>query len=128
MSDEVVNPKARFGAAKVPVWGVPPISIIHEANAMWNGIEKYGAYNYRGSRIAVSTYISASLRHIFAYLDGEQLAPDSGVHHLGHAKACLGLLLDAEASGMLEDDRPPKSGAAVKLMKEITRAEEAKDN
>jgi hypothetical protein len=28
------------------------------------------------------------------------------VHHLGHAIACLAILLDAQEAGMLVDDRP----------------------
>ena len=47
------------------------------------------------------------MRHILAYYDDmQQCAEDSGVHHLGHAIACLSIILDAEKHGVLEDDRP----------------------
>jgi hypothetical protein len=36
------------------------------------------------------------------------------VRHLGHAKACLGILLDAEATGNLIDDRPLAAADALK--------------
>jgi hypothetical protein len=47
------------------------------------------------------------MRHIEAWFNGEQQAQDSHVHHLAHAMACMAILLDAEACGMLNDDRPP---------------------
>jgi hypothetical protein len=71
-----------------------------------DGARKYGPYNWREEGVGASTYLSAAMRHLRAYLDGEQNAMDSGVHHLGHAMACLAILLDAEAVGNLVDDRP----------------------
>ncbi len=109
------NPKSRIGVKKVQLHLVPPAAIIHEARAMADGAAKYGPYNWRENKIAVSVYISAAMRHLDAYRDGEDIAPDSGVHHLGHARACLGIILDAEATGNLVDDRPVK-GVAAELL------------
>ena len=103
------NPKALIGESKVPLGLCSPAGIFHEAMAMNNGAEKYGAWNFREVDIKASVYYHAALRHIMLYMDGEELAPDSKVHHLGHAKACLGIWLDAIATGNYVDDRPPTS-------------------
>jgi hypothetical protein len=53
-------------------------------------------------------------------LDGEELAADSGVHHLGHARACCNILLDAAENGFLVDNRP-KKGKTSELIDRLTR-------
>jgi hypothetical protein len=61
------------------------------------------------------TYIGALRRHLAAWVDGEQLAEDSGKPHLGHALACLAILVDAQAAGTLIDNRPAAGGATMLL-------------
>lgn len=100
------NPKTRFGLAKPPIALIPGPALIHMADAFRDGAGKYGPANWRNDPVTTSTYVNAALRHILAYYDGEQVASDSGVHHLGHAAGCLAILLDAEAQGTLNDDRP----------------------
>lgn len=120
MSDEnevAVNPKDKLGIKKVQLNLVPASSIIYQALAMQNGAEKYGAYNFRGSKIQASIYIAACMRHLQAWYDsGEECADDSGLPHLAHAVATIGLIIDALETNNLIDDRPPP-GAAVKLIK-----------
>jgi hypothetical protein len=120
MSDDA-NPKDRIGTTKPQLHLVPAALSIHVARAMEDGAAKYGAYNWRGKKVRATVYISAMLRHLLDYLDGEDCAEDSGVHHLGHAAACAGILLDAEATGNLIDDRPAE-GAAAKLIKQFTES------
>ena len=87
MSDDA-NPKDRIGTTKPQLHLVPAALSIHVARAMEDGAAKYGAYNWRGKKVRATVYISAMLRHLLDYLDGEDCAEDSGVHHLGHAAAC----------------------------------------
>jgi hypothetical protein len=101
------NPKDAIGATKVSLSKLPAVAVLHGAHAMMNGAVKYGAYNWRGHSVIASIYVDACLRHVNAWFDGEELAADSGVRHLGHAIACLSILLDAQATGNLIDDRPP---------------------
>jgi hypothetical protein len=115
------NPKDLLGALKVDLALIPPAALIHEARAMVNGAAKYGPYNWREKKVRAMIYLSACQRHLAAYLDGERDAADSGVHHLGHARACLGILLDAEATRNLVDDRPQR-GAASRLLAQFTRS------
>jgi len=122
-----INPKDRMGIAKLPILSVvPAASIIHEAAALRYGAHQaprkdggagYGPYNWRTTDVRASIYVDAAIRHVMDWWDGEDIAADSGVHHLGHAKAGLGILLDALEIGRLVDDRPPRGAAAALLDK-----------
>lgn len=113
------NPKSRFGIKKPPLHLVPPASSIYQAQAMKDGAQKYGPYNWRENSVAASVYVAAALRHLTSWYDGEDKAQDSGVHHLGHALACIGIIVDAIETGNLVDDRP-KPGAAGRLIADLT--------
>jgi hypothetical protein len=100
------NPKDLLGVKKVSITKFPATALAHGAHAMMDGARKYGPFNWRGNAVIASIYIDACMRHLTAWFDGEETASDSGVHHLGHAIACLGILLDAQETGNLIDDRP----------------------
>jgi hypothetical protein len=114
------NPKSALGIKKIPLHLVSPISIVHEAMAMAEGGMKYGPYNYRQDSVAATVYVAAALRHIFDWSMGEENAKDSSIHHLGHAKACCGIILDAQACGSLIDDRY-KTEAYAQLVEMYTK-------
>ena len=109
------NPKTQFGMTKVPMHLVPPVAIGHMALAFGNGAGKYGPFNWREKTISSTVYYAAAMRHLQAWYDGEDIAPDSGVHHLAHAMACCAMVLDGESTGMLNDNRPPPGGFAAFL-------------
>lgn len=113
------NPKDAIGVTKAPLHLVPSVAIAMEAEAMRDGARKYGPYNWREHEVAATVYISAAERHLRSWLDGEECAEDSGVHHLAHARACLGILLDAVECGKLSDDRPPR-GTMAETLKRLT--------
>jgi hypothetical protein len=58
------------------------------AQAMMFGEKKYGRYNFMGG-IAWHRIGAAGARHLFKWLGGEDLDPESGLHHLCHAGACV---------------------------------------
>lgn len=97
---------------------LPSPGLIHTALAMMDGARKYGPYNWRDEGVGAGTYVSAAMRHLRDWLDGEEDAPDSGVHHLGHAAACVLILLDAQAVGNLVDDRPAPAPTS-EMMEEV---------
>lgn len=117
------NPKDRIGALKPQISLVPPALRIWTAEAMRDGAEKYGPYNWRENAVKALTYVEAAGRHLDSWSDGEDLAQDSGVHHLAHAAACLAILIDALETGNLVDDRPPP-GCASELIARLTRKAE----
>jgi hypothetical protein len=95
-----------MGSKKVSLSTVPAVAVAHEACALMDGARKYGPYNWRDKKVIARIYVDACKRHLDAWLEGQETAEDSGVHHLGHARACLAILLDAQETGNLIDDRP----------------------
>jgi hypothetical protein len=119
MSDSP-NPKDLLGIKKPRLSFVPPAAFIYAALAMEDGARKYGPYNFREKKPQASIYVEACMRHLLSWYDGEELAEDSGKPHLGHAIACLAILIDCVETGSLIDDRPP-NGVAAALIKKWTK-------
>lgn len=113
------NLKDQIGETKPPLHLIPPAAEVLEAVVMGLGARKYGPFNWRSAQVRATVYIAAAKRHLAQWLDGESLDTESGVSHLAHARACLGILLDAQATGNMVDDRPPP-GAATKLIQQHT--------
>lgn len=113
------NPKDRIGVRKPPLHLIPPAAEILEAVVMGLGARKYGAFNWRTADVKASIYIAAARRHLAQWFDGQDDDPESGVSHLAHARACLGILLDALSTGHLVDDRP-SPGASAELIEQLT--------
>jgi hypothetical protein len=113
------NPKDRVGVRKPPLHLIPPAAEILESVVMALGARKYGAFNWRTAPIKASVYIAAARRHLLQWFDGQDDDAESGVSHLAHARACLGILLDALAAGCVVDDRPAP-GASAELIERLT--------
>lgn len=109
MTGKATNPKEDEALAKrrkPPLALIPPAVLIDTAEAMRHGALKYGRFSWRESGLVLSSvYMSAILRHVHAWADGESNDPDSGASHLGHVVACCAILADAMAHGVLVDDR-----------------------
>ena len=111
------NPKQAYGDLKVPLGLVPSTALVLVADVFKEGARKYGAYNWREKSVESMTYLHAALRHIYSFLDGEELDPESGGKpHLAHAIASLAILLDAAATGNLLDNRP-KHGVTADILR-----------
>lgn len=120
MSEDDTNPKDLIGVTKCPLRFVPPALAIEAAPAMANGAAKYGPYNWRSKKVRMTVYLEAIQRHLYALLDGEDIAADSGATHVGHIAACCGIIADARAGGNLIDDRPVKGPAPAMLGEQAT--------
>ena len=127
------NPKDLLGSKKVSITKLPMAGVIHGAHAMMDGAAKYGPFNWREKDVVASIYVDAALRHLAAWFEREEIAEDSGVHHLGHAIACAAILLDAQENGNLIDDRPNSKSKDVmkqllnRLAAQIKERAEKKD-
>lgn len=115
-----INPKDALGMKKLGMNLVPPASLAYQALGMMDGAQKYGPYNWRENKVILSIYVAACLRHLLAYYDGEDNARDSGYPHLGHAIACIGIIIDALETGNLVDDRP-EPGAFADIIERFTK-------
>ena len=101
------NPKSLQGAKKYSLRYLPLSANIAVNQALEDGAKKYGPANWREKGVAISVYIDAALRHLNQFYDGKQdNAADSGAPNLGHAMACLAIIIDAMAEGSAIDDRP----------------------
>ncbi|TXH49344.1 MAG: DUF4406 domain-containing protein [Desulfurellales bacterium] len=100
------DPKGVAGAKKPPMWLLPPYALQQTAWVHKLGSEKYdGPYNWRETSVCATTYISAIMRHLDAWRDGEDNDPESGISHIAHMAASCNILLDARHCGKLNDDR-----------------------
>lgn len=113
------NPKSRVGLTKPSLNAIPAAALLHLGAAMDDGKKKYGLFNWREHSVACSVYEDAIWRHLLAWRDGEDVARDSGQHHLAHVMACCAILLDAKETNNLIDDRGP-AGEAAELIDKWT--------
>lgn len=104
------NPKDAIGSSKLPLHLWPETATLLGSLALLDGALKYGRGNFRAIGVRSSIYYDAARRHLTAWFEGEDVDPDSGLPHLGHALACLAILVDAEAAGKLNDDRQHQGG------------------
>lgn len=108
MLNKETNPKDAVGIKKAPLWFIPSGPLFEIGLAFMEGARKYGAWNWREMGVRVSVYIDALDRHIKAFKEGEDIDPNSGIHHLMKASACLFVLRDSMMMGNCTDDRPIK--------------------
>lgn len=81
---------------KKPILSLIPKSLLWEVGRVLSfGASKYAAHNWRKG-INQSRLISAALRHITAFNEGEELDPESGLSHLAHAICCLSFALEQQ--------------------------------
>lgn len=62
------------------------------------GAKKYSADNWKKVPDARRRYYAACLRHVFAWWQGEERDPESGLPHLAHACCCLLFILEGFSS------------------------------
>jgi hypothetical protein len=102
---KAVNPKDGIGNKKLPLHLWPPSASAHGCLALLDGMLKYGRSNWRATDVRATVYIAAALRHILEYLEGADKDHGSGLHPLAHVLACCAIILDADATKTLIDDR-----------------------
>ena len=104
------NPKDAIGTKKPRFYSGLPANVTKEVTiGIMEGAMKYGRHNYRITGVLASTYIDATIWHLFDYWEGQDIDPDSNLHHITKAIASLYVLRDAQMRDMCEDDRPPRS-------------------
>lgn len=108
METKQINPKDSVGVRKVPLHVLSMPVLMEMALGMHEGARKYGAHNYRVAGVRASVYFDAAMRHLFAWQEGQDIDPDSGLSHITKALSCLHVLRDAMMNDMWTDDRPPK--------------------
>lgn len=68
-------------------WSLMPWTAVEEINKVLEfGATKYAANNWQdGTGFRYTRVLNSMLRHIFAFMRGEDLDPESGLSHMAHA-------------------------------------------
>jgi hypothetical protein len=82
----------KFDSDKPPMGLLPGKALAEVAKVLAHGAEKYAPENWR--KVEGSRYLDAALRHLFAYRDGEENDPESGLSHKAHAACCILFMLE----------------------------------
>jgi hypothetical protein len=98
------NAALKFDDDKPPMNLLSREALEQTAKVMAFGKEKYDAHNWRKG-FAWSRPLSAAMRHLMAFNDGEDKDPESGLSHLAHAACCIMFLLEFEKTHQELDDR-----------------------
>lgn len=109
------NPKDALGIKKVPFHCVPCGPLMEIGLAMMEGGRKYGTHNYRDMGTRASVYYNAAIRHLMDWWEGEDIDPDSGIHHVMKVAACMVVIRDSMLMGNWDDDRPIKYPAGLNI-------------
>lgn len=102
--DETTLGGTKHDSGKPDLSLVPRSTLNAIAEALMYGEAKYQRYNYlRG--FDSHRLIAATLRHLVAWQDGEDLDTESNLSHLSHALASLSMLVHCKEYGSLTDTR-----------------------
>lgn len=94
----------KFDAGKPPLSLISRTALEEEAKVMEFGKQKYGTHNWRAG-MDFSRLMDATLRHVYAFADGEDMDKETGLSHLAHARCCLAFLLEYQGKRIGKDDR-----------------------
>jgi dATP/dGTP diphosphohydrolase, N-terminal len=75
---------------------VPAGATMAVAAAFTHGAHKYAPFGWRTVPNGRERYLDAALRHIYAYMNGEVLDPESKLPPLAHAVASLMIVMELE--------------------------------
>jgi hypothetical protein len=93
--------------------GKPPLKFLTKAflfgvaSAHMFGAKKYGDWNFRKG-LEYTRLTDSAMRHLIAFLDGEDLDPESGLPHVHLAGANINMLCDMIENKPELDDRYKK--------------------
>lgn len=107
MIDDFVNIPSKglkFDAEKPRVDLLPTFPLMQVAKVLTFGANKYAADNWRAG-ISYRRLYAATLRHLFAWNDGEDLDPETQLNHIDHAICELLFLRQMIESKPELDDR-----------------------
>ena len=106
----------KFDGGKPMVSLVEPNYTLGVARVLTFGAEKYGKNNWKeATEEDIQRYKDALYRHWLAYLDGEEIDPESGLPHLDHI-GCNTMFLryfDAKQYVTATEVRKAMSGQAI---------------
>jgi len=103
-TSNIITSAVKHDDGKAPMNLLSREALEQTAMVMAFGKEKYAAHNWRKG-FQWSRPLSAAMRHLMAFNDGEDKDPESGLSHLAHAACCIMFLLEFEKTHKDLDDR-----------------------
>ena len=94
----------KFDAGKLPYHLVPWDAMDCIVKVLQFGAAKYGERNWEQGGHWLRNF-SALIRHVSAWVQGEDLDPESGLPHLAHAGCCILFALAFQLRKIGTDDR-----------------------
>ena len=86
----------KFDDGKPMLSLLPPSAVEEVGKVLSHGASKYGKENWKLVNDFHDRYISACLRHIMQYQNGEVEDEESGLHHLAHAICSLMFIVQVD--------------------------------
>jgi len=93
----------KFDGNKLEYGLIPPLAQQEMVRVLSFGAQKYERDNWKRVPDSKRRYFDAMERHIWAWKMGEQLDPESGIHHLAHAMCCLSFLYEHDVKYSLDN-------------------------
>ena len=84
----------KFDGGKLEYGLLPPLALEETVKVLTFGAQKYERDNWQIVPDAKRRYFDAVQRHMWAWKQGEQMDPESGIHHLAHAMCGLMFLYE----------------------------------
>ena len=96
-------------AGKPRVDLIPPLPLFQIGHVLAFGMEKYGFRNWEqyADHWNWGDLLGSTMRHVFAWMAGEDRDHESGLHHLSHALCDLMMLVQLILCSSGTDDRTP---------------------
>ena len=95
----------KFDTEKPRTYLLPPKALMEVSRVLTIGAEKYDEQNWRKLDNLQNRYTGATLRHLFAHMDGEKLDPETNLSHIAHAVCCLLFKLEIELEKTEKESR-----------------------
>ena len=86
----------KFDGGKLEYGLLPPYALQETVKVLTFGAQKYERNNWIHVDDGIRRYFDALQRHVWAWKMGEDIDPESGLHHLAHAMCCLMFLYERE--------------------------------
>ena len=86
----------KFDGGKLEYGLLPPNALEETVKVLTFGAQKYERNNWIHVDDGLRRYFDALQRHLWAWKKGEQIDPESGLHHLAHAMCCLMFLYERD--------------------------------
>ena len=97
----------KYDGGKLEYGLIPPLALKEMVKVLTFGAQKYERDNWKYVDDSKRRYFDAMQRHTWAWKEGEQMDPESGIHHLAHAMCCLFFLYEHDIMNFV-DNTPKK--------------------